>query len=219
VSSRTEELKKQKEEKELLLKEVHHRVKNNLQVISSLLSIQASYIKDKKVLSMFQKSQDRIKSMSLIHEKMYQSSDLAHINLTEYINLLANNLISSYSIDKHIKPDIRISVKQLSIDTLIPIGLIINELVTNSIKYAFEDKSTGKISISLDVTEDRNYKLIVGDNGIGIKDDISFEKPISMGMELIKILVEQIDGEIKKKDQKGTVYMILFKGLGKDKII
>ena len=219
VTFRTEELKKQKEEKELLLKEVHHRVKNNLQVINSLLSIQSSYIDDEQVLNMFKKSQDRIKAMSLIHEKMYQSSDLAHIDIKEYLNLLSHNLISAYSLDKHITLDIQVSVKKLSIDTLIPMGLIINELVTNSIKYAFEGKSAGKISIFFDVTESRRYKLIVGDNGIGLKDEISLDEPISMGMELIKILVSQIDGEIEQRDQKGTVFKIMFKGLGKDRII
>ena len=219
VAIRTEEITRQKDEKELLLKEIHHRVKNNLQVINSLLSIQSSYIDDEEVLSVFKKSQDRIKSMSLIHEKMYQSSDLAHINITEYINLLAGNLISSYSIDKHISLDLKVTVEKLSIDTLIPLGLIINELITNSIKYAFKGKKAGKITVFLSTTEDRQYKLIISDNGMGIKSGASIVKPSTMGMELVRILVEQIDGTIERRPQKGTSFLILFKGLGKDKLI
>jgi len=218
VAIRTEEITKQKDDKELLLKEIHHRVKNNLQVINSLLSIQSSYINDEKVLSVFKKSQDRIKSMSLIHEKMYQSSDLAHINITEYINLLARNLITSYSIGKHISLELEVNVDKLSIDTLIPMGLIINELITNSIKYAFDGKKAGKISVFLGTTEDHRYKLIISDNGQGIKSGASIKKPSTMGMELISILVEQIDGTIERRPQKGTSYLILFLGLGKDKL-
>ncbi|PCH95059.1 MAG: hypothetical protein COB85_04940 [Bacteroidetes bacterium] len=219
VERRITEITKEKDEKELLLKEIHHRVKNNLQIINSLLSIQSGYIKDKSVQDIFQKSMDRIKSMALIHEKMYMSADLAHINITEYVNLLAHNLIKSYSYDKHITLDVQISVESLEIDTLIPMGLILNELITNSIKYAFENKTAGKIHIFLDTTEDRKYKLIVGDNGIGTSKDILEESTGTLGMELVRILVEQIDGTIEKKDQKGTVFKILFRGLGKDKII
>jgi len=169
-------------------------------------------------LSVFKKSQDRIRSMSLIHEKMYQSSDLAHINITEYFNLLARNLISSYSINKHISLELDVNVDKLSIDTLIPLGLIINELITNSIKYAFDGKTAGKISVFLGISEDKMYKLIISDNGQGIKSGASIKNPSTMGMELIGILVEQIDGTIERRPQKGTSYLILFLGLGKDKL-
>jgi len=219
VAIRTEEITRQKNDKEVLLKEIHHRVKNNLQVITSLLSIQSHYIDDEDALNVFKKSQDRIKSMSLIHEKMYQSSDLTHINITEYINLLTSNLINSYSIDKHISLDLKVTVDKLSIDTLIPMGLIINELITNSIKHAFEGKNAGKISVFLGTTEDRRYKLIISDNGLGIQSGASIDKPSTMGMELIRILVGQIDGTIERRPQKGTSFLILFKGLGKDKLI
>jgi two-component sensor histidine kinase len=157
--------------------------------------------------------------MSLIHEKMYQSSDLAHINITEYINLLTSNLINSYSIDKHISLDLKVTVDKLSIDTLIPMGLIINELITNSLKYAFEGKNAGKISVFLGTTENRRYKLIISDNGLGIQSGASIDKPTTMGMELISILVTQIDGTIERRPQKGTSFLILFIGLGKDKLI
>jgi two-component sensor histidine kinase len=169
-------------------------------------------------MEMFSKSIDRIKSMAIIHEKLYKSKDLAHIDIEDYMNLLAHGLINSYNLDKHIKTDIEILVKQLSIDTLIPIGLIINELLTNSIKHAFEGKTVGKISIFMDVTDDRKYKLVVGDDGKGIKKKKADEEE-TLGMELIKILVDQIDGTIERKKQKGTVYKILFRGIGKDKII
>jgi len=219
VAIRTEEITKQKDDKEILVKEIHHRVKNNLQVINSLLSIQSSYITDEDALSIFRKTQDRIKSMSLIHEKMYQSNDLAHINITEYLNLLAANLISSYTIDKHISLDIQASVKKLSIDTLIPMGLIVNELMTNSIKYAFKGKKAGKISVFLGTTEDRRYKLIISDNGSGMKTGVPDGKSETMGMELIKTLVEKINGTIELRSQKGTSFLILFLGHQKDRII
>jgi len=157
--------------------------------------------------------------MALIHEKMYQSADLAHINISEYINLLAHNLIKSYSVDKHISLDVQVSVSKLSIDSLIPMGLIINELITNSIKYAFEGKKAGKIYIFLDNTEDRMYKMTIGDNGVGIKEAIDPKNPGTMGMELVHILVEQLDGTIERRDQKGTAFRILFRGIGKDRII
>ena len=157
--------------------------------------------------------------MSLIHEKMYQSSDLTHLNITEYINLLTSKLINSYSIDKHISLDLKVTVDKLSIDTLIPMGLIINELITNSIKHAFEGKNAGKISVFLGTTEDRRYKLIISDNGLGIQSGASIDKPSTMGMELIRILVGQIDGTIERRPQKGTSFLILFKGIGKDKLI
>ncbi|HHZ64344.1 MAG TPA: hypothetical protein EYN51_02405, partial [Flavobacteriales bacterium] len=219
VERRIAEITREKDEKELLLKEIHHRVKNNLQIINSLLSIQSGYIKDKNIKAVFQKSMDRIKSMSLIHEKMYMSADLAHINIKEYVNLLAHNLIKSYSYDKHITLDVQVSVESLEIDTLIPMGLIMNELITNSIKYAFENRNAGKIHIFLDTTEDRQYKLIVGDNGIGSGKNILEENTGTLGLELVRILVEQIDGTIEKKAQKGTVFKIIFRGLGADKII
>jgi two-component sensor histidine kinase/streptogramin lyase len=219
VSKRIQEITKEKEEKELLIKEVHHRVKNNLQIINSLLSIQSSYIKDEKVMEMFSKSIDRIKSMAIIHEKLYKSKDLTHIDIQDYLTVLAHGLINSYNLDKHIVTDIEILVKQLTIDTLIPVGLIINELLTNSIKHAFEDQPVGKIFIFMDVTDDRKYKLVVGDDGKGISKKKSEKPKETLGMELIKILVEQIDGTIERKKQKGTVYKILFRGIGKDKII
>jgi two-component sensor histidine kinase len=150
---------------------------------------------------------------------MYQSSDLTHINITEYINLLTSNLINSYSIDKHISLDLKVTVDKLSIDTLIPMGLIINELITNSIKHAFEGKNAGKISVFLGTTEDRRYKLIISDNGLGIQSGASIDKPSTMGMELIRILVAQIDGTIERRRQKGTSFLILFQGIGKDKLI
>jgi two-component sensor histidine kinase len=157
--------------------------------------------------------------MSLIHEKMYQSTDLAHINITEYFNLLAGNLISSYSIDKHISLDLQVTVDKLSIDTLIPLGLIMNELITNSIKHAFEGKKAGKISVFLGTTEDRRYKLIISDNGNGMKTGVPVGKSATMGMELIKVLIEKIDGAIERRPQKGTSFVILFQGLEKDRLI
>ncbi len=210
-----EQIARSLKDKETLLKEIHHRVKNNMQIVSSLLDHQIQYIEDKKIISMFKESQNRILSMSLVHEKLYQSRDLARINFFDYINDLVANLFQSYmAISSKITPSIDIENIQLDIDFAIPCGLIINELVTNSLKYAFSEEAKGEIRIVFRRTCGDMYELIVSDNGIGISADIDFRKTGSMGLHLVTILSEhQLHGEINLIRKKGTEFQIKFRGI------
>ncbi|MEA3421570.1 MAG: histidine kinase dimerization/phosphoacceptor domain -containing protein, partial [Acidobacteriota bacterium] len=178
-------------EKEVLLKEIHHRVKNNMQIISSLLSLQAGRIKNKKMQEMFKVSQDRIKSMALIHQKLYQSKDLARIDFSDYIRSLTNNLFSIYRVGMEaINIKLDLDEFYLDINTAIPLGLIVNELISNSLKYAFREerawgkggKSQGEIRISLRSDNEGRTKLVVRDNGVGLPKDLDFRKTKSLGL-------------------------------------
>ena len=169
------------QEKEVLLKEVHHRVKNNLQVISSILNLQSSYVKDEGTLNILKESQNRIKSMAFIHESLYQTKDFSSINFTEYIVNLSNNLIHSYSnFDHEVKLNLDIQNVFLNLDLAIPCGLIINEIVSNALKYAFvENKEDGEISIKMEVVGD-NLILLIGDNGKGLPETIDYRNTESL---------------------------------------
>jgi two-component sensor histidine kinase/ligand-binding sensor domain-containing protein len=211
VKERTLQIETQHDEKEILLKEIHHRVKNNMQVIISLLSIQSGYTKDEAALSLFDEAKNRIRSMALIHEKMYQTGDLAHIDFQDYIMALTNDLISTYSINCDIFLDIKIDKVKFGIDTLIPLGLLLNEIISNSLKYAFLKTDKGQITIHLSYNEDKNiYTMVIGDNGIGMPKGILEKEDTTLGIELIKIFVAQLDGEIERMDKKGTFYKIIF---------
>ena len=199
-------------EKELLLRELHHRVKNNLQIILSLINLQSNGIKDQQDLEIFRESQSRVKSLAIIHEKLYQSADFASINFEEYIQSLVSYLLSYYStnniiVDINVEKDII-----LNMDTAVPCGLIINELVTNSIKFAFPGKKTGKIYIQLRY-EDGSLILIIGDNGVGLPDGIDFENSQKLGLQLVKTLTDQLEGKIQYNGENGTEFRIKFKEL------
>jgi PAS domain S-box-containing protein len=213
-----EQLNTSLKEKEVLLKEIHHRVKNNMQVISSLLNLQSSRIQNQEILEMFKESQDRIRSMSLIHERLYQSADLAKIDFSHYIQNLATYLFQSYRID----PDavvLNTDVQDVSLDInkAIPCGLIINELVSNSLKYAFphvEDKEKGKrekgkIDVHLD-SDNGKITLLVKDNGIGLPEDLDIETASSFGLQLVTTLVAQLNGRINIKKKPGAWFKITF---------
>jgi PAS domain S-box-containing protein len=209
-----EKIKVSLHEKELLLKEIHHRVKNNLQIISSLLNLQSKYIDDDSVLTIFKESQTRVKSMALIHEKLYQSPDLSRIDFSEYIQGLVKNLYRAYKID-HQKISFKLDVNniQLGIHIAIPTGLIINELIANSLKYAFPDNYAGnpEIVVSLTTHNHKKFILIISDNGIGIPKNISLKGVNTLGLYLVSILVkDQLNGEIKIFRQKGTKFRITF---------
>ena len=205
-----EELKKSLNEKEMLLKEIHHRVKNNLMVISSLLNLQSNYIKNKEDFDMFRESQNRAKSMALIHELLYRSDDLKSIDFGDYMGTLIKDLFNTYINDpSNLKLNLDLQNIKLDINTSIPLGLIVNELVSNSMKYAFPDGREGEINISLKV-EDGEYILIVGDNGVGIPDDIDFRNTDSLGLQLVINLTQQIDGEIELNKKHGTEFIIKF---------
>lgn len=200
-------------EKEILLKEVHHRVKNNLQVISSILNLQTHYIKDNGVLDILQEIQNRIKSMSLVHENLYQNKTLSMLNFGDYITNLTQNLLYSYKAkNKNINIDLKIENINLNLDYSIPCGLILNELVSNCFKHAFSEKDEGNISILFKRLEDEIY-MEVTDDGKGMDSEIDFRNTESLGLQLVTALVDQIDGSIEQTSNKnkGTTYKIYFK--------
>jgi PAS domain S-box-containing protein len=206
-----EKIKQSLKEKEVLLKEVHHRVKNNLQVISSILNLQSSYIKDVNTLNLLKESQNRIKSMAFIHESLYQTKDFTSINFSEYIVNLSKNLVHSYSsYDNDIELRLDIEDVFLNLDLAIPCGLIINELVSNSLKYAFLADDEGEIVVGLHVKGD-NLELVISDNGVGLPKHIDYRNTESLGLQLVVTLVDQLNGTIKLDNRKGTKYTITFK--------
>lgn len=208
-----EHIKQSLNEKEVLLKEVHHRVKNNLQIISSILNLQSSTISDKQTLELLRNSQDRIRSMSLIHELLYQTKDFSTINFSEYIRSVATNLFQSYTQNKMIELVLVLDPIFLDLDSAIPCGLIINELITNSLKYAFTTSEQGEVKISLSKDDQNNVFLMISDNGKGFPKDIDFRDTESLGMQLVVSLIEQIDGTIELDNSNGTKYEIRFKSV------
>lgn len=195
-------------EKEILLKEVHHRVKNNLQIILSILNLQYANISDKKTLELLRDVRSRIKAMSFIHELLYQANDFSSINFSEYISNITTNLIYSYT-QKEIDLKLDVGNVFLDLDRAIPCGLIINELLTNAFKYAFTEQTEGEISISLKKTDDQ-IKLIVADNGIGFPISIDYKNTESLGMQLVMTLIQQLRGEIQLDNTNGARYTIIF---------
>jgi PAS domain S-box-containing protein len=199
-------------EKEVLLKEIHHRVKNNMQVISSMLSLQSQHIKDKASRAMFQESQNRIRAMALIHEKLYTSEDLAHIDIAGYIHSLTHQLITSYhTTAPRVAMDIAVTDIFLTITTAIPCGLIINELVTNALKHAFPRQQKGTITVSMTPSNTDSLILTVSDTGIGFPDRIDFRNTTTLGMQLVISLVEQLKGTITVDRSEGTRFRIEFR--------
>jgi PAS domain S-box-containing protein len=210
---RTEEqLRAALQEKEVLLKEIHHRVKNNMQVVSSLLHLQASLLPDDSSRMMFCESQQRVKTMALIHERLYQSDSLMNIEFKEYVEHLVHDLYRSYAPPgTQIKFSIDIAEIQLGLDTAIPCGLIINELVSNAIKHAFPD-GTGQVLIQLQCYREHEYEFVVADNGCGMQEDFDIEHRNSLGLQLVKGLVEeQLEGTFGlQQNIPGTRWMIRF---------
>jgi PAS domain S-box-containing protein len=197
------------QEKEVLLKEIHHRVKNNLQIISSLLSLQ-SEISGQDQARTFRESQDRIRSMALIHEKLYQARDISRVDFAEYVRSLTSYLCRSYVTGPGIELDVEIDGISLDIDKAIPCGLIINELVSNSLKYAFPDRP-GQICIRLTGCGN-GYTLVVEDNGTGLPSGLDFRNTPSLGLQLVNTLVGQLEGTIELTRDNGTTFTITFNG-------
>lgn len=205
-----EQIKTSLHEKEVLLKEIHHRVKNNMQVITSLLSLQSKTIGDGKSLAIFQDSQNRVKSMALIHETLYQSKDLSRIDFAEYLKKLVAHVSRSYRIrPESVKINLNVNEVSLPIDTAVPCGLIINELASNSLKYAFPADAKGEINISFR-RADAGYVLCVSDTGVGLPKDFDPEKGKSLGMKLVRMLTAQLCGEIECRNGVGTTFEVIF---------
>ncbi len=205
------QLQKNLKEKEFMLKEIHHRVKNNLNIITSLLNLQ-SMAMDKKceVNEAFKESVNRIHSMALIHERLYESRDFSSIEFFEYIKSLTKELVYIYDANRSISIKYDVDKIFLDINTAIPFGLILNELVTNALKHAFPDKKEGKVEIIFKELGHNKYDLKVIDNGIGLKKDLKISKFKSLGLRLINLLVEQIDGTLKISEKNGTIFNITF---------
>jgi PAS domain S-box-containing protein len=216
-----EQLKLSLQEKEALLKEVHHRVKNNLQVISSLLDLQASHIQEPQTLEAFQIIQNRVKSISLVHKKLYRSKSLAQVNLADYIDNLTTHLIQTYTLNSDdITLQLRLDEVLCNLDTAIPCGLLINELVSNALKHGFPGNSRGSIWVELNtvgVVSPQNaqqVRLIVGNDGLKFPELSNLSEAESVGFQLIQALIQQIHGQMEIDESRGTEFKITFVNLG-----
>ncbi|MBS7254020.1 sensor histidine kinase [Flavobacterium branchiicola] len=198
------------DEKEWLLKEIHHRVKNNLQTVISLLNSQSAYLENDMALSAIKNSQNRIHSMSLIHQKLYNSENISTINMPNYIKELVEYLRESFSLGQRVRFELKIDPLELDVAQAVPLGLILNESITNSIKYAFPEDRSGMIYVTLEATTENKYLLTIADNGIGFDTDISAKKINSFGLSLIKGLSDDLDATFSMENNNGTILKIEF---------
>jgi PAS domain S-box-containing protein len=197
-------------EKEVIIKEVHHRVKNNMQVISGFLLLQSQYITDPKSVQMMEDAQQRVKTMALVHERLYQSRSLEFIDAADYIRSLVADLLNSSTLTTIVETKVEVDHINITLDMAIPMGLIINELVTNSLKHAFAGREQGKVSVSLHLSEDHRVHMTVSDNGIGLPADYSERSTTTLGTQLVKVLVGQLGGEITVDSSNGAKFIISF---------
>jgi two-component sensor histidine kinase len=198
-------------ENEILLREIHHRARNNMQIISSLLRLQERKLKNKNAREVLKISQNRIRSMALIHEKLHRSNNMAKIDLAQYIQDLAYHLFCSHGVDSNaIKLITGMENILLDVDRAVPFALIVNELLTNSLKHAFPNRKKGEIQIRLQSIGQEKFEFVVSDNGIGFPEDLDFRDVDSLGMKLVNTLVEQIEGNIQLLEEKGTSFKITF---------
>jgi PAS domain S-box-containing protein len=206
-----EKLKATLKENKILLREIHHRVKNNMQIISSLLRLQARNIKSKKLHEAFKTCQSRIRSMALIHEKFYKSEDLARIELNKYIQDVAVHLFQTYGFDQNtIRLNMDMEKVHIDINKAMSLGLIINELLSNSLRHAFPDVKKGKIQIKLRRINNGNHELVISDSGVGIPEGMDILNTRSLGMQLVSDLVRQINGRMDLEREGGTSFQIIF---------
>ena len=208
-----EQIKTSLREKEVLHREIHHRVKNNMQIIISLMRLQSDNVKEKQYTDMLKESQGRIRSMALIHEKLYQSKQFTDININEYVKSLVNDLFRSYGVDSsRIIAKIRIKDVSLDLESAIPCGLILNELVSNSLKYAFPNDQKGKINIDFRQSNQEDFELAISDDGVGLPEKLDFKNTKSFGLRMVRSLIEhQLSGKIQLNQEEGTQYHIQFK--------
>jgi PAS domain S-box-containing protein len=197
-------------EKEVLLREIHHRVKNNLQVMSSLISLQADTVDDENVQQMFLEMHTRLQTMAIIHEELYQAKNLSRVNLAEYIGKLATSLSQSFLLNPKVGLEVDVEEVFLGIDTAIPCGLIVNELVTNAFKYAFPDNQPGEVLIRLRSNAEGVYALTVKDNGVGLPSGLDIYRTETLGMQLITILAAQLGSKLDIELSEGTCFRVQF---------
>ncbi len=206
------ELEQALREKEFLIKEIHHRVKNNLLVIQSLLRLPLKHIRDEEAREYFRESSNRVKSMSMIHERLYRTHDFSSINVAEYVYSLGRMLLDSYKVgENRVRLEFSIPDIPLDVDKMIPCGLILNELVTNALKHAFPDGRAGTIRIEFRKRPDDEYLLVVRDNGVGLPADLDIHRTKSLGMQIVTSLVKQLNGSIELLRDRGTEFRIKFK--------
>lgn len=212
VQLRTKEIARERDDKAVLLKEIHHRVKNNLQIISSLLSLQSRLTDRPEVEELFTESVNRVRSMSMIHEKMYRSENLREISASQYLGELLSTLVSTYGLNLQIETEVKVEAERFTVDTLTPLGLIINELVTNSLKYAFEGRGRGRVFLHLRKGDEGTYHMFLGDDGIGFgEEDV---RSGAFGTELAHDLAAQLQGTLEKlPSEEGTVFHLIFKDI------
>ena len=206
------EIEESLKEKEVLLKEIHHRVKNNLQVISSILNLQSSFVTDENTLGILQESRNRIRSMAIIHENLYRTEDFSSIKFDNYIHNLTANLIASYSVNRRIHLDTHLEDVDLILDQAIPCGLLTNELITNSLKYAWEEPTEGVITIKLKQTG-KIVELEISDNGKGLPDEFDKMQSDTLGLQLVSTLAEQLDAELEVDISEGTLFRVSFENI------
>ncbi|SEN59815.1 Two-component sensor histidine kinase, contains HisKA and HATPase domains [Mucilaginibacter gossypiicola] len=199
------------DEKDWLLKEVHHRVKNNLQIVMSLLNTQSAFLKNNAAIAAIRESQNRVQAIALIHQKLYSNSNVAYIDIAIYISELVNYLADCYEAhDRGIRFEQQIEPVKMDVAQAIPVGLMLNEAITNAIKYAFPNKR-GYINISLGTLDDNNIMLNIADDGIGLPQDFDIKETSSLGMEMMKALSKQLDGNFKMENNDGVVITLIFR--------
>jgi len=199
-----------KEEKETLLKEIHHRVKNNLQIIKSLIRLQKAGLEDDRMIDILQEFEQRVSAMALVHESLYKSNDLTSVNVSSYYENLIKDLITAYKVRQNIQSKISVNIGDLGLDTLVPLGLLTNEIISNSLKHAFKDGENGIITVDLKRIEGNRFELLIGDNGKGFDFEDQRAQESTLGTELIVALIEQLDGEYEFINENGAFYKITF---------
>jgi two-component sensor histidine kinase len=205
------ELERRVHEKDILLGEIHHRVKNSLQVVSSLLSLEAGRISDPSVIEMLQSTQNRIRSMALIHQTLYQSNDFAHVDFDAFLRSFVPTLIQSYSLHpERIALSFHVAEVRLPIDAAVPCGLIVNELTSNALKHAFPDGRSGQITIDFAHDRDNHATLSVTDDGVGIPEDFDFERSDTLGVQLVHVLAGQLCGAVTLRRVAPTRFVVRF---------
>ncbi|MET0636914.1 MAG: histidine kinase dimerization/phosphoacceptor domain -containing protein [Chitinophagaceae bacterium] len=215
ITSKNSQLLQLLNDREWLLKEIHHRVKNNLQIVMSLLNSQSVYINNDAALTAIHDSQRRVYAMSLIHQKLYQSENISTIVMPDYVNELVSNIKDSFDIGTRIVFDLAIEPVNLDVSQAIPLGLIINESIVNAIKYAFPDPAKGYVSVSLKSQDNGHLMLTIADNGVGLPGDLSTREHSSLGLDLIRGLTKQLDGSISINNNSGLQIIIVFPLLSK----
>lgn len=205
------ELERRVHEKDILLGEIHHRVKNSLQVVSSLLSLEAARITDPSVIEMLQSTQNRIRSMALIHQTLYQSNDFAHVDFHAFLRSFVPTLIQSYSLHpERIELTFHVAEVRLPIDAAVPCGLIVNELTSNALKHAFPDGRSGQIVIDFSHDRDNHATLSVTDDGVGIPEDFDFDRSDTLGVQLVHVLAGQLCGVVTVRRAAPTQFVVRF---------